>query len=118
MGRFAENIKIYRKKRKMTQDELAKKLGVSRSAVGMWESGTREPDYDTLEKIADALYVNIESLIGREEYIKNLPWEKDNEFRDELRSNQDLRMLLSASSKLDSDDIKYLIKLAERMNRE
>ena len=40
------------------------------------------------------------------------------EWRDELRSNPDLRMLLSASSKLNEDDIKYLIALAERMNRE
>ena len=118
MGRFAENIKAYRKKRKMTQDELAKRLGVSRSAVGMWESGTREPDYDTLEKIAGVLYVNIESLIGTEEMLKTLPWEQDWEIREELKQNPDLRMLLSASSKLNEDDIKYLIQLAERMNRE
>ena len=36
----------------------------------------------------------------------------------ELKQNPDLRMLLSASSKLNEDDIKYLIQLAERMNRE
>ena len=40
------------------------------------------------------------------------------EMREELRANPDLRMLLSASRNLDAEDIRQLVALAERMNRE
>ena len=115
MGRFALNLKEIRKAHKKTQEELAKALGVSRSTIGMYESGAREPDFETLEAIADYFNVSMDDLAGGS-YLKR---EDDMEvWREELRANPDLRMLLSASSKLNEDDIKYLIQLAERMNRE
>ena len=53
MGDFKSVLKILRKSNNLTQDMLAKKLGLSRSAIGMYEKGSREPDYEILEKIAD-----------------------------------------------------------------
>ena len=40
------------------------------------------------------------------------------EMRDELRKNPELRMLLSASRDLDKDDIKMLISIAKKINKE
>lgn len=40
-------------------------MGMSRSAVGMYEKGEREPDIDTLEAIADFFNVDIDYLTGR-----------------------------------------------------
>ena len=40
------------------------------------------------------------------------------EMRDELRNNPELRMLLSASRDLDKDDIKMLIAIAKKINKE
>lgn len=61
---FAENLKILRERKKMTQQQLADKLDISRSTVGMYENGSREPDFETLELIADFFNVNMDRLIG------------------------------------------------------
>lgn len=45
-------LKLLRKERKMTQQMLAQKIGVSRSTVAMWETGSNEPDNDTLVRLA------------------------------------------------------------------
>ena len=60
--KFSERLKQLRKSRKLTQAELAKLLNVAQSTVGNWESGTREPDMETITKIARALSVPVERL--------------------------------------------------------
>lgn len=66
MGDFNKILKLLRTSKNVTQDELAKALNISRSAVGMYEKGDREPDYETLETIADYFNVSIDYLLGRE----------------------------------------------------
>ena len=51
MPDFSTVFKNLRKDNNLTQAELAKKLGVAPSTVGMYERGQREPDFETLEKI-------------------------------------------------------------------
>ena len=46
MGNFNDMLKYLRVREKMSQAELADKLGVSKSTVGMYELGKREPDFD------------------------------------------------------------------------
>ena len=60
---FSDMLVYLRKRQKMTQVELAQKLGVSRSTVGMYENGRREPDFETLEAIADIFNVSMSVLI-------------------------------------------------------
>ncbi|TKH22865.1 helix-turn-helix transcriptional regulator [Bacillus wiedmannii] len=57
------NIKRYRKEKKMTQRELAEKANISRSYLGDIEGGRYNPSLDTLNTIAKALNVNINSLL-------------------------------------------------------
>ncbi len=66
MGGFNKILKKLRASKSVTQDELAKALNISRSAIGMYEKGDREPDYETLEAIADYFNVSIDYLLGRE----------------------------------------------------
>lgn len=61
---FAENLKILREKKELTQQQLADALGISRSTIGMYEKGNREPDFETLEAIADFFNINMGRLIG------------------------------------------------------
>lgn len=61
------NLKIVRKSKKLSQQEVAKHLGVSRSAVAMWETGGSEPDLATVSKLADFFGVSIDYLLGRDE---------------------------------------------------
>lgn len=65
MGEFSKVFRSLRKQSGMTQSVLSGELGISRSAVGMYESGAREPDFETLERIADFFNVNMDYLIGR-----------------------------------------------------
>lgn len=62
---YAERIRQLRTKRGYSQDRLASLLGISRSAVGMYETGQREPDFETCEAIADIFNVDMDYLIGR-----------------------------------------------------
>ena len=66
MPDFSTVFKNLRKDNKLTQAELGKKLGVAASTVGMYERGQREPDFETLEKIASCLSVNMNTLLGKE----------------------------------------------------
>lgn len=65
MGNFQSILKSLRTSKKLTQEELAKKLKISRSTIGMYENGSREPDYEMLEMIADFFNVDIDYLLGR-----------------------------------------------------
>lgn len=58
-------IEYLRKREGLSQQELADKLGVSRSTIGMIESGQRMPGRETLETIADTFNVSIDFLAGR-----------------------------------------------------
>ncbi len=73
MSNFHTILKQLRKGAKMTQPELADKLGISRSAVSMYEAGAREPDFETLEDIADLFNVDMNTLIGSEN-LDSLPF--------------------------------------------
>ena len=63
MASFADRMKELRKEQKMTQDELADKLGISRSTVGMYEQGRREPDFEMLDMVADIFDVSIGYMV-------------------------------------------------------
>lgn len=56
-----------RKESNITQEKLAKKLGVSRSTVAMWETGKSEPDQEILIKICDYFNVSTDYLLGKTE---------------------------------------------------
>jgi len=55
--RFAENVHRLRMKNKLSQKELAKRVGISVSYVSMLERGHRSPPLETVEKLAKALGV-------------------------------------------------------------
>ena len=65
MADFASTIKRLRTERGVTQEQLAAMLNVSRSTIGMYETGSREPDFETCEAIADIFNVDMDYLIGR-----------------------------------------------------
>ena len=62
---MADTLKALRAERHITQKELADAVGMSRSAIGMYEQGQREPDIWTLAKIADYYGVSMDRLLGR-----------------------------------------------------
>lgn len=60
----SSTLKTLRTKHNMTQQELAKRLNVSQSAIYYWENGKREPSLDMLFKISDVFHIGVDELIG------------------------------------------------------
>lgn len=71
---FANRLKTERESNGWTQEQFAELLGVSNGTVSGYERNYREPDFDTLIKIAKQLNVSIDYLLGysdiRNPYIK------------------------------------------------
>ena len=61
---LADNIRLYRKQRKMTQEQLAGVLGVTVGAVYKWESGLSVPELDLIVEMADFFDVSVDALLG------------------------------------------------------
>lgn len=60
-----ERLVILRTNKGLSQYELAKVLSLSRGQISNYELGTRQPDYETLAKIADYFNVSTDYLLGR-----------------------------------------------------
>lgn len=65
---IGEKIKAARIAAHMTQADLAKILGVAYQNIGQWESGKRNPKLDTIIKIACALGIRYDDLVGLETF--------------------------------------------------
>ena len=77
MVKFGEKLHTLRKQNHWTQGELAEKLGLSTSAIGMYERGQREPNLETLIAMADAFGVGLSELIGGEKAPPESELEKE-----------------------------------------
>ncbi|MGN0817795.1 MAG: helix-turn-helix domain-containing protein [Candidatus Coproplasma sp.] len=65
---FGKTLVAIRKEHKLTQKQVALMAGVSQQCVSEWESGKMEPTLSNLWKLADALDLSIDVLVGRREY--------------------------------------------------
>lgn len=66
---LSDNIKNYRKKNNMSQDELAEKLGVSRQSISLWETGQTQPTIDNIIALAKIFNVSSDMLLGSSDII-------------------------------------------------
>jgi len=76
---FSEKLQNLRKQHGLTQEELAAKLFVSRTAVSKWESGRGYPNIDSLKEISKFFSVSVDELLSSDELI--------NAAQDENRKN-------------------------------
>ena len=80
-----EQLRKLRKKNNLSMKELGKVLNVSESTISLYESGKREPDFETLIKLAEYFNVSTDYLLGRSDakeqpnepmpYIKHVAYE-------------------------------------------
>ena len=66
MSTFGLRLKHLREERRWSQKDLGKAVGVSNVSISGYESGNRFPDTETLTRIADALEVSTDYLLGRD----------------------------------------------------
>lgn len=72
MSGFAKNFKELREARHLSQTQLASRLGMSKSAVSMYENGNREPKFEDLIAIANFFNVDASYLIGSRSQVEQL----------------------------------------------
>ena len=62
--KFNENLKIARERKGISQKDMAESIGVAKSTYSLYESGNREPNVQTIKRIADILNVSADELLG------------------------------------------------------
>lgn len=93
-----KRIKEERQKKKLKQNELAKKIGIQNSTLSQYENGKSEPNQEMLFKIAEALGINVSDLIPVNYRIED----------------NDLEKALKMARGFDLEDISLLKDLMEK----
>lgn len=62
---FAQRLKQLREEKGLSQRELARQINIAHSTLGMYEIGEREPDFDTVSRLAAFFNTSVDYLLGR-----------------------------------------------------
>jgi len=97
-------LKSLRVREDLTQNGLATKLNISRSAIGMYENGERVPNLEILELFADYFNVDMNYITGStpEEYYLDL---QSKQMAQEIFNNKNLKALFDASRNATPEDL-------------
>lgn len=117
MTSFKEMLKYLRTRENLSQSELADKLGVAKSTISMYEVGKREPDFETLEAIADLFNVDMNFLLGKEGSENDTYYLNDEarEMAQFMFENPEYKVLFDASRKVKKEDIEFVKQMIDRM---
>lgn len=125
MGEFESVFKRLRTSCGLTQNDMADRLGVSKSTISMYENGNREPDFETLERIADFFNVDIDYLLGRTDKTSLLPEtmgryyvnNETAEMAQQIFENKNLRVLFDAAKDADPEDLQTVHSMLLALKR-
>ena len=119
--KFSNILKELRAEKGLTQIELASALGITRSRLSMYETGDREPDFETLELIADYFNIDIDYLLGRTEKTTrlldrfSLPEDKTEEAKAGDELSPAARELIDLMHQLEPEQIGLLLAFAKAL---
>lgn len=68
---IGDNIKFYRKKNQLTQDDIAEACNVTRQAVSKWENGETIPDIEKCDRLASFYGIKLDALMHYDEKVGN-----------------------------------------------
>lgn len=97
---FSKRLKSIREKKGISQNELASFLELSRPTITKYERGEREPDFVTLQKLADFFDVSVDYILGRTDDPKG-----NNDL------DPDLRMISRAAHKMNPKKREKMLEL-------
>ena len=103
-------LKTLREQNNLTQRAFAEKLDVTHGAIGMWETGKRDPDIETLIKMSDFFGVSIDYLVGHsnEPYAVSTPAPADEYSAEEKR-------IIAAYRALSAGMQEYMLETVEKL---
>lgn len=117
---FGTRLRWARKRKKLSQSELGQRVNVSHATINRYERGINEPSFDMVQKLADALDVSVEFLLGieREEGSSHVPMtDEELEILETIMANPDLRLMFRDLRSAPEQRIRDLITLWRILNR-
>ena len=100
----------------MSQEELAKRLGLAKSTISMYESGSREPSLEILEAIADTFNVDMNTLTDSKKSSELS--DKLQEYLEELKNRSEMRMLFSLAKGATKEDVIQAVRIIEALRKD
>lgn len=97
-------IREYRTRLGMTMKELGDKVGVTESAISLYELGKRKPDYEMLLKLSEALGTDVNHLLGKSLYADLQRFSEDEDVAY-------VRDLMNRLSKADRKKVSAMLKV-------
>ncbi len=111
MSYFSDTLIRLRREAGLSQQQLAEAVGLSRSAVGMYETGRREPDIDTLRLFSEYFKVDMNTLTSP----RTAEDAEMTELLETLRSRDDMRMLFKLAKDATPEDVRRAVKIIEAL---
>lgn len=105
---IGEKIKSFRKQKKLTQDQLGQLVDLSGVAIMRYEKGQREPNRETIEKIATALEVTPSQIYGWDE-----KYNKDGQLAQDVKQYEQFEKVFNSDM---GNMLKFLIEQLEGDN--
>ena len=112
---FKDRLKELRAQRNISQAALAERLGMSKSTIGMYETGSITPSYDAMNAMAEFFCVDINYLLGND---SRSTYHMDPEFAYKAQQtyiDERTRILLDVKDKLSDEDIDVVVALVKAL---
>jgi len=116
---IGRRIKHLRKEMNLLQKDLAEKLNLTQQTISLYESEKRQPDYETLQKIANFFNVSVDYLLGRTDEKKIILDSVNDASIEYYADNKIIKDIngLSPESKKDLEEYIKLLKLRDMQKR-
>lgn len=105
-------LKDIRKKRNVSQQIVADYLGISRQAYSNYETGAREPDFETLLKLGEYFEVTVDDILTGEKPANDPDLA---EYLTDLRDRPETRALLEASRGMTREQVGAMAEFAKQL---
>lgn len=113
--RFSDNLRNLRIQRGITQQELARGLGTSQASITAWENEKREPDFQSIQKIADFFNVPLSALLPHQD---NDSTEMISRIVDSMHKDPELCLLFDAQRTMKKEDIQAVYAIVKAIKGE
>lgn len=112
--RFSENLRALRQARGLSQFDLAKLIGSSQSSITAWECETREPDFKTIQRLADFFQVPMSALLPSDDTISQ---DYVSSVAEALHQNQKLKLLFDHARYMSEKDLDAVLMFVSAIQR-
>lgn len=111
-------LKQARLRKNMTQETLAKVVGVSKGSIGNYESGVSSPNEPILIKLLEVLEIDANFLYQDFVQADASLSDQDKAVLESLHQNPQLGLLFDRSSKMSPSDVDFMLQMADRILKE